>query len=198
MKVSDIMGLFQQMPASDRLYLLCKMIQGCLTYELNYVSIVLSGYLKERLSGVPDIQADANSVPFYSSFKDTKVLPREKLEVLSACLALIRHDNCHVGDEIYKVLDQRSILTMAEELEDLSLFESLRLVYVMAVYHPSLSFQRRHHLLTIYLYQLDEIYNSKVAERNAMEVYIYSIIYIIHVHGDIPSPLVINHSKFFE
>ena len=164
------MGVFQQMPASDRLYLLCKMVQGCLTYELNFIATVLFGYLKERLTGVPNIQEDANSLSYYSTFKDSDLVLRQHLEVLSACLALIRHDNHPIGDKVFDLLDQRSILTMAEEIEDLSLFENLRLVYVMAVYHPSLCFQKRHHLLTVFLHQLDEIYNSKVAEEKAKEV----------------------------
>ena len=171
MKVTDMMVEFQQMPASDRLYLLCKMLQGCLTYELNFISIVLRGYLKERLMGVSEIQGRANNVEYYSTFtKDTLLVTREPLEILSACLSLVRHDNHKVGDEVFKLLDQRNILSMAEEIEDLTLFENLRLVYVMAVYHPSLTFQRRHHLLTVFLYQLDEIYNSKVAEVKAKEV----------------------------
>ncbi len=166
-----MMVVFQQMPASDRLYLLCKMLQGSLTYELNFISIALCGYLKERLAGISEVQTNANKTEYYSTFtEDTPLVSRECLEIFSACLSLIHHDNKQVGDEVFRLLDQRNILSMAEEIEDLTLFENLRLVYVMAVYHPSLTFQQRHHLLTVFLHQLDEIYNSKVAEIKAKEV----------------------------
>lgn len=171
MEVSEVEKIFNQLPSSDRLYLLCKFLQGSVTYELNFLSIVLQSYLKEKLNSVSEIDENANTLTYYSTkFSDTKIASKEPLEILSACLSLIRHDNQQVGDVIYKLLDQPDILNMAEDIEDFGLFENLRLVYIMSVYHPSMSFEKRHRLLTVYLHQLDEIFNSKVAEKNAREV----------------------------
>ena len=162
--------LFQQMPASDRLYILCRILQDAITYELNFISMFLHGVLKERLSGVSELEGNPNTVAHYSTFDCNSLSSKKHLEKISACLSLIRYDNKQVGGVVFKLLDQRSVLTLAEETDDLSLLENLRLVYIMAVYHPSLSFQERSHLLNVFLHHLDEIYDSKIAEEETRKV----------------------------
>ena len=146
------------------------MLQCCITYELNFVSMVLQNTLKEKLLNVSKVEGDVNKVTYYSIFEESGVFSEEPLEKLSCALALVTDDNQPVAEAIFKLLDQRSILMAAEETEDFCLLEKLRLVYVMSAYHPSLTFSQRHHLLTVYLHQLDEMYDYKLAEIETKEV----------------------------
>lgn len=163
MKVSEIMQIFQEMPVCDRIYLLCQMLQRCISYELYFIRSVLSGSLKDSIDTLSKSESFANKPENLLPLQGELTL-RENLEKLCCYLALVRIDNHVVAKDVFQLLDNRQILLSAEEIDDYNILNNLRLLYVLAIYHPALTFEHRHHLLSVYLRHLDEIYDAKLAE----------------------------------
>ena len=158
---------FQSMSACERLYLLCQLLHKCIAFEIRY----LAGFLGSLLQSDPSVvslskhESDANKAAFFSRLEEKEgmngLLCQDGLSKMCCGLALLGGDNKAVGEVVYKMLYRESLLSLLQQTDNMELVEDVRLVYVMAVYHPSLSFEHRSNLLTI-LQQLDTIYADRV------------------------------------
>lgn len=158
---------FQSMSACERLYLLCQLLHKCIAFEIRY----LAGFLGSLLQNDPNVlslskhETDANKAAFFSRLEEKEgmsgLLCQDGLSKMCCGLALLGEDNKAVGEVVYKMLYRESLLSLLQQTDNMELVEDVRLVYVMAVYHPSLSFEQRSNLLTI-LQQLDTIYADRV------------------------------------
>lgn len=170
MKVSEIVQAFQCMPACERLYLLCQLLHRCITYEVKYIATVLTGQLRcdPEVQKLSKYESEANRPGFFTSLKEGEekeaaagtMLSQEVISKLCCALALVHVENKAIGEAVSALLCRQELFNSLEETESLQLLEDIRLVYVMALYHPALSFEHRRLLLT-FLQKLDSIYEER-------------------------------------
>lgn len=175
MKLSEALDSFEGMPVCDRLYLICQLLQKCVSYELAYIRSILLGNLSENLSSLSTPESLANKMDFITFNRLS--LEDEVLDKVICSLSLLRYDNRPVAQKIFSLLSERQILVMAEENESEETLNKLRLLYVLAVYHPALSFSQQNHLLTIFLRHLDELYELREREKEKKVIhYVYKCV----------------------
>ena len=149
------------MPACDRMDLLCRMLRHCIPYEMHFLGVVLLDGVKSHFrTHISKVETNANRVNYYSTIKDGG-LTRETCEKLCCALAVLHADNRPVAEIIFGMLNDSRVLKTCEEASDLTLLQDLRLLYVMAVNHPALSFMQRHHLMRAFLQRLDSLFVEK-------------------------------------
>lgn len=162
MKITEILQAFHSMPACDRLDLICRMLRHCIPYEVRFLGTILldeaQGHFKTYIS---KIEANANRVSYYSAMK-VDGLTHEVCEKLCCALAVLHADNRPVAEAIFNVLNDNRVMTHFEEAGNLRVMQDFRLLYVMAVNHPALSFNQRQHLMYTYLRRMDSIFIEKV------------------------------------
>jgi hypothetical protein len=164
MKVPEVIEVFQRSPICDRVYLICQLLQRCISYELLFIKTVLTGSLLECKDTVTSHQSTINEPEFVLSLEKNDFSLIDNLDKVIFSLSLTHIDNKTLADKIYKLMDNRQLLLIAEELDDKETLDKLRLLYVLAVNHPALTFHQRHHLLTIYLRHLDEVHEAREME----------------------------------
>lgn len=153
---------------------MCQMIQRCVPHEQVYIKTVLTGTVQESIDSLSNQEAFVN---------DMELLVEEyslidNIDKLICSLALIHSDNRPLADKLYRLLDNRQILLTAENSDDKELLNKLRLLYVLAVYHPVFTFSQRHHLLSVYLRHLDELYHhvAEYEEHNKVSCFIILLV----------------------
>ena len=105
-------------------------------------------------------ELNANRVNYFSGFKDTG-LTHEVCEKLCCALAVVHADNHPVAETVFSLLNDKRVLNFFEETTDLKVLEDFRLLYVMAVNHPALSFNQKLHLMYSFLHRMDAIFIEK-------------------------------------
>lgn len=162
MKITDILQAYNSMPACDRLDLLCRMLRQCIPYEMRFLgTILLDGVRSQYKSHISKMEVNANRVNYYSTMKDDEGLTHEICEKLCCALAVLHPDNRPVTEIIFKLLNDSRVFTHFEEGSDLRVMQDFRLLYVMAVNHPALSFNQRQHLIYTYLQRMDSKFVEK-------------------------------------
>ncbi len=176
MKITDILQAYHTMPACDRLDLICRMLRHCIPYEMRFLgTILLDGARSHFKSHIGKIETSANRVNYYSTMKDVG-LTHEVCEKLCCALAVLHADNRPVAEIIFKMLNDRRAISFFQESNDLRVMQDFRLLYVMAVNHPALSFNQRQHLMYTYLQPMDRAFVEKLkysfsgSFSNSMEV----------------------------
>lgn len=160
MKTPDILHEFHRMPACDRLDLICRLLRSCVPYELRFLGTVILDSTRAQLNSFASTEVVANHVNHFSGFKDAG-LSHAVCEKLCCALAVVHADNHPVAETIFGLLNNQQALTLFEETTDLKVLDDFRLLYVMAVNHPALSFNQRQHLLYMFLQRMDIIYAEK-------------------------------------
>lgn len=161
MKISEVLQEYHAMPACDRMDLLCRMLRHCVPYEMHFLGVVLLDGVKSHFrTHISKVEMNANRVNYYSTMKEGGVT-HEICEKLCCALAVLHADNRPVAEIIYGMLDDSRVLKTCEESNDLTLLQDFRLLYVMAVNHPALSFVQRHYLMCTYLQKLDSLFVEK-------------------------------------
>ena len=178
MKTSDILHAFHGMPACDRLDLICRLLRSCVPYELRFLGTVVLDSSRVQLSKFAQAEASTNHVNYFSSFKDTS-LSHAICEKLCCALAVVHADNHPVAEAIFGLLNNQQVLALFEETADLKVLEDFRLLYVMAVNHPALSFNQRQHLLYLFLQRMDSVYADKC--KSALSASLSSSIEVVSV-----------------
>ena len=103
------------MPAYDRTYLLCQMLQRCISYELYFVWSVLLGTLNDSMEALSKLESFANKPKNLLMFQG-EVTSKENLEELCCYLALVHIDDHAVAKNIFQLLDNHRILFAKEIL----------------------------------------------------------------------------------
>ena len=160
MRLAEILQAFHTMPACDRLDLICRMLRHCVPHERRFLGTVICDLTREHYKNFIQGEANANTVNYFSGFKDAGVT-HEVCEKLCCALAVVHADNRPVAETVFNLLDDQKILKLCEETTDLKILEDFRLLYVMAVNHPALSFNQKLHLTYVYLQRLDAIFSEK-------------------------------------
>lgn len=160
MKLPDIVSAFHTMPTCDRLDLICHLLRDCVSYELRFLGTVILDATHAQMKSFAATEAAANKVNHYSGFKASGVT-HSVCEKLCCALAVVHSHNHPVAEAVFGLLDNRQALQLFEETVDLKVLNDLRLLYVMAVNHPALSFNQRQHLLYVYLQRMDSMYIEK-------------------------------------
>ena len=156
------------MPACERLYLLCQLLHRCIAYEARYIAAILTS----RIQCDPEVQKlskyepEANRPGFFTSLneneeKGTAGLSQDVISKLCCALALMHVENRAVGEAMSALLCRQELFNSLEDTESLQSLEGIRLVYVMALYHPALSFEHQRLLLT-FMQKLDNIYEERL------------------------------------
>ena len=140
------------------------MLQKCTPYELLYIRTVLTGTLQDHIESLSAQESSVNSIVSLIRVGGAEII--ENIDKLVCTLALLHVDNKTLAEQIYKILDNREILGIAETLDDKETLDKLRLLYVLAVYHPAFSFSQHHHLLSVHLRHLDELYHAIEVEEH--------------------------------
>lgn len=160
MRSTDILQTFHGMPASDRLDLICRMLRHCVPYELRFLGTVVCDTAHEQYKNFVKADVSANRVNYFSGFKDHG-LTHEVCEKLCCALAVVHADNHPVAETVFSLLNDPRVLSFYEDTTDLTVLEDFRLLYVMAVNHPALSFNQRQHLMYTFLHRMDSMFNEK-------------------------------------
>ncbi len=161
MKITDILQAYHSMPACDRLDLLCRMLRHCIPYEVCFLGTILLDEARSHFKTyISKIEANANRVNYYSTMKDMG-LTHEVCEKLCCALAVLHSDNRPVAEIIFAMLNDARVMVHFEEANDLRVMQDFRLLYVMAVNHPALSFNQRQHLMYTYLQRMDSVFIEK-------------------------------------
>ena len=161
MKITDILQAYHAMPACDRLDLICRMLRHCIPYEMCFLgAVLLDGTHGHYKSYISKMEATANRVNYYSTMKNGG-LTNEVCEKLCCALAVLHTDNRPVAEIIFNMLNDSQVMTHFEEANDLKVMQDFRLLYVMAVNHPALSFNQRQHLMYTFLQRMDSIFVEK-------------------------------------
>lgn len=185
MKLPDILSAFHKMPTCDRLDLICRLLRGCVPYELRFLGTVILDATRVQMKSFAATEVVANQVNHYSGFKDNG-LTHAVCEKLCCALAVVHADNHPVAETVFGLLDNSQALQLFEDTVDVKVLDDLRLLYVMAVNHPALTFNQRQHLLYMYLQRMDALYTEKCLTRNltsSVEVcWVGLHIYECHVH----------------
>ena len=152
---------YHSMPACDRMDLICRMLRHCVPYEMHFLGAVLLDGVKNHFkTHISKVETNANRVNYYSTIKEGG-LTHETCEKLCCALAVLHADNRPVAEIIFNMLNDSQVLLHCEESNDMSSMQDFRLLYVMAVNHPALSFIQRQHLMYMYLQRLDSILVEK-------------------------------------
>ena len=160
MKLPEILSAFHTMPTCDRLDLICRLLRSCVPYELRFLGTVLLDAAQAQMKSFSSLEAAANQVGHYAGFK-TSGVTHQVCEKLCCALAVVHAHNNPVAEAVFGLLDNPQALQLFEETADLKVLDNLRLLYVMAVNHPALSFNQRQHLLYRYLQRMDSVYCEK-------------------------------------
>lgn len=178
MKITEILQAYHSMPACDRLDLICRMLRHCIPYEVRFLGMILLDEARSHFKmHISKAEASANRVNYYSTMKDG--LTHEVCEKLCCALAVLHADNRPVAETIFTMLNDSRVMAHFEEANDLRVMQDFRLLYVMAVNHPALSFNQRQHLMYTYLRRMDSIFIEKCkysfsgSFSNSMEVKSY-------------------------
>jgi hypothetical protein len=130
-------------------------------YELRFLGTVLLDATRAQMKSFAATEVVANQVNHYAGFKDAGSLTHAVCEKLCCALAVLHAHNHPVAEALFGLLDNPQVLQLFEDTVDLKVLDDLRLLYVMAVNHPALSFIQRQHLLYTYLQRMDTIYTEK-------------------------------------
>lgn len=160
MKAADILQTFHNMPASDRLDMICRMLRYCVPFELRFLGTIVCDTAREQYKSFVKAEVSANRVNYFSGFKDTG-LTHEVCEKLCCALAVVHADNHPVAETVFSLLNDLRVLNFFEDTTDVKVLEDFRLLYVMAVNHPALSFNQRQHLMYTYLHRMDSVFSEK-------------------------------------
>lgn len=161
MYIAEMMKSFHCLPACDRIDLICRILRHCTYYEVKFVGYVMADVSLSQVKENPALEGNANRLNYYAMFKETG-LTHKVCEKLCHALALLHPDNRPVAEVVFNLLDDSRILTSFRDATDLSVLDDYRLLYMMAVNHPVLSFGQRHHLMYTYLQAMDVLYSAKV------------------------------------
>ena len=160
MKTADILQTFHSMPASDRLDIICRMLRHCVPFELRFLGTIVCDTAREQYKSFVKAELSANRVNYFSGFKDTG-LTHEVCEKLCCALPVVHADNHPVAETVFSLLNDLRVLSFFEDTTDMKVLEDFRLLYVMAVNHPALSFNQRQHLMYTYLHRMDSVFSEK-------------------------------------
>ena len=136
------------------------MLKHCVPHELRFLGTVLTDATREHYENFVQGELNANRVNHFSGFKDAGVT-HEVCEKLCSALAVVHADNRPVAETVFNLLDDQRVLKLCEETTDLKILEDYRLLYIMAVHHPALSFNQKLHLMYTYQQRLDAIFSEK-------------------------------------
>jgi hypothetical protein len=161
MKVPEILSAFHTMPTCDRLDLICRLLRSCVPYELRFLGTVLLDAAHAQMKSFSALEVVANQVNHYAGFKSSTHLTHQVCEKLCCALAVVHAHNNPVAEAVCGLLDNPQVLQLFDETSDVKVLNDLRLLYVMAVNHPALSFNQRQQLLYRYLQRMDSVYRGK-------------------------------------
>ena len=160
MKLPEILRSFHMMPTCDRLDLICRLLRGCVPYELRFLGTVILDATRAEMKSFAATETTANQVNHYAGFKDSG-LTHAVCEKLCCALAVVHAHNHPVAEAVFGLLDNPQALQLYDETTDLKVADDIRLLYVMATHHPALSYNQRQHLLYTYLQRMDALYDKK-------------------------------------
>ena len=136
------------------------MLRSCVPYELRYLGTIVLDAAHTQMKSFASLEVVANQVNHYAGFK-TSGLTHTVCDKLCCALAVVHAHNNPVAEAMFGLLDNPQALQLFQETEDLKVLEDMRLLYVMAVNHPALSFSQRQRLLYGYLQRMDTLYSEK-------------------------------------
>jgi len=151
----DIYSWFKDSVSSQRIDLLCSLLQLCLPLELRFVGSCVEEQARKDYCRLIEYEIKANDVAEYELLAVDVDVNGGIQKTLSVYVALLRSSNTLCSLRVFDMLTQlwhciRSTATRRsashchhEQLFDGQVFSDLLLLYTMAAYHPAFSFSQR-------------------------------------------------------
>jgi len=179
----DIYTWFKDSVSSQRIDLLCGLLQLCLPLELRFVGSCVEEQARKDYCRLIEYEIKANDVAEYELLAANVDITGGLQKTLSVYVALLRSNNTLCSLRIFDTLTQlwdrvRANVTRRsasychrEQLIDGQVASDLLLLYTMAAYHPAFSFSQR-----IKLYHILDDVKKLLHECNFILVILHDIL----------------------
>jgi len=180
----DIYSWFKDSVSSQRIDLLCGLLQLCLPLELRFVGSCIEEQARKDYCRLIEYETKANDAAEYESLAaDLEDLSSGLQKTLSVYVALLRSNNSVCAMRLFDTLTQlwsRIQLTSSrrsavhcyhDQVMDGQVASDLLLLYTMTAYHPAFSFSQR-----IKLYHILDDVKKLLCECNFILVIMHSIL----------------------
>jgi len=181
----DIYSWFKDSVSSQRIELLCGLLQLCLPLELRFVGSCVEEQARKDYCRLIEYETKANDVAEYELLAADVDVNGGLQKTLSVYVALLRSNNTLCALRIFDTLTQlwnrvQSTATRRsasqchrEQLIDGQVASDLLLLYTMTAYHPAFSFSQR-----IKLYHILDDMKKLLCECNFILVILHDFLYI--------------------
>jgi len=172
----DIYSWFKESVSSQRIDLLCGLLQLCLPLELRFVGSCVEEQARKDYCRLIDYEAKANDLAEYDTLAAGVDVNCGLQKTLSVYVALLRSDNTVCALRIFDTLMQlwsrvRTWRCRHDQLIDGQVASDLLLLYTMTAYHPAFSFSQR-----IKLYHILDDVKKLLAECNFILVILHIVL----------------------
>jgi len=181
----DIYTWFKDSVSSQRIDLLCGLLQLCLPLELRFIGSCLEEQARKDCCRLIEYETKANDVAEYELLAAYVDVNSELQKTLSVYVALLRSNNTLCALRLFETLTQlwsriQSAATRRsasywhhEQRINGQLASDLLLLYTMTAYHPAFSFSQR-----IKLYHMLDDVKTLLCECNFILVIIHNIMFL--------------------
>jgi len=163
--IEDIYSWFKHSVSSQRIDLLCGLLQLCLPLELRFIGSCVEEQARKHYCRLIEYETKANDVAEYELLTAEMDVNGGLPKILSVFVALLRSDNAACALRMFETLTQlwnriqsaatrqsASYCHREQQIND-QLASDLLLLYTMTAYHPAFSFSQR---IRLY-YMLDDV-----------------------------------------
>ena len=178
----EILSMFQNMSAARRVDLVVRLLHQCLPLELRFFGIILQELCFKSYDALTRLETNCNRINYYIDLSTVHDDPKK----LCMGLSLLHLDNLSVASHISKLLSADSPLAVCGEFDSVSKLEEYRLLYLLALNHPAIDFEKTF-LLKRYLKALDRMYEALVNSVSQSDVS-----FIVYRYGPF---LAVNYHK---
>jgi len=178
----DICSWFKDSVSSQRIDLLCSLLQLCHPLELRFIGSCVEDQARKDYFRLIEYETKANDVAEYELLAAYVDVNGELQQTLSVYVALLRSNNTLCALRLFETLTQlwsriQSAATRRcasychhEQLIDGQIASDLLLLYTMTKHHPAFSFSQR-----IELYHILDDVKTLLCECNFILVIIHNI-----------------------
>jgi len=151
----DIYSWFKDSVSSQRIDLMCGLLQLCLPLELRFIGSCVEDQARKDYCRLIEYETKANDVAEYELLAADVDVSGGLQKTLSVYVALLRSNNTLCALRVFEMLTQlwnrvQSTVTRrsashcpCEQLIDGQVASDLLLLYTMTAYHPAFSFSQR-------------------------------------------------------
>jgi len=180
----DIYSWFKDSVSSQRIDLLCGLLQLCLPLELRFIGSCVEEQARKDYCRLIEYETKANDVAEYELLAAYEDVNGELQKTLSVYVALLQSNNTLCAVRLFEMLTElwsriqsaatrrSTLFCHHKQLIDGQVASDLLLLYTMTAYHPAFSFSQR-----VKLYHMLDDVKMLLCEYNFILVIIHNIIF---------------------